>query len=85
MAGLIFYSSEDFTIKPGNKGNLLCNSIPGISLTLFYSTQCDYCKDLIPNYKNLPGSISGCHFGMINVSKNKQILHMAKNSQTPIQ
>ena len=77
MAGLIFFSDDDFTIKSGNKGDLLCNNIPGISLCLFYSTQCSYCQNLIPNFKNLPGSISGCHFGMINVSKHKKIVHMA--------
>ena len=85
MTGLIFFCSEDFNIKAGNKGNLLCNNIPGISLCLFYSTQCSYCQQLIPEYKKLPGSISGCHFGMINVSKQKSILHVSKNCLTPIQ
>lgn len=85
MNALIFFCSEDFNLKAGNKGELLCNSIPGISVCLFYSTQCSYCQELIPEYKKLPGSISGCHFGMINISKQKTILHMAKNTLTPIQ
>ena len=85
MTGLIFFCSEDFNLKAGNKGDLLCNNIPGISLCLYYSTQCSYCQELIPEYKKLPGSISGCHFGMINVSKQKSILHMSKSTLTPIQ
>ena len=51
MTGLIFFCSEDFNLKAGNKGDLLCNNIPGISLCLYYSTQCSYCQELIPEYK----------------------------------
>jgi len=84
MSGLLFLSSDDFTINRGNKGNILCHGIPGFSLILFYSTQCIHCQTLIPIFKQLPGTIGGCQFGMINVSANKKCVRMAKNTIAPI-
>jgi thiol-disulfide isomerase/thioredoxin len=84
MNGLLFLSSEDFTISKGTKGNILCTSIPGFSLILFYSTQCSHCQKLIPVFKRLPGSIGGCQFGMINVSSNKTCVQMSKDTVAPI-
>lgn len=84
MSGLLFLTSEDFTINKGTKGNILCNTIPGFSLILFYSTQCPHCQNLIPIFKKLPGTISGCQFGMLNVGTNKELVKMTKNTILPI-
>jgi thiol-disulfide isomerase/thioredoxin len=84
MSGLLFLSSDDFAITKGSKGNILCHSIPGFSLILFYSTQCTHCKTLIPIFKLLPGSIGGCQFGMINVSSNKKVVQLSKDTIAPI-
>lgn len=84
MSGLLFLTSEDFTIAKGAKGNILCHNIPGFSLILFYSTQCSHCKSLIPIFKTLPGSLGGCQFGMINVSSNKSCVRMSKDTIAPI-
>jgi len=84
MSGLLFLSSDDFTVNKGSKGNILCQSIPGFSLILFYSTQCVYCQTLIPIFKTLPGTIGGCQFGMINVSSNKKCVQMSKDTIAPI-
>ena len=84
MSGLLFLSSEDFSVTKGNKGNILCHGIPGFSLILFYSTQCVHCKNLIPIFKKLPGTIGGCQFGMINVSSNRQCVQMSKDTIAPI-
>jgi len=83
-SGLLFLSSDDFYISKGTKGNILCNSIPGFSLVLFYSMQCPHCKNLIPIFKKLPGTIGGCQFGMINVSTNKECIKMSKETILPI-
>ena len=85
MSGLLFLSSDDFTVTKGGKGNILCHGIPGFSLILFYSTQCEHCQTLIPIFKRLPGTIGGCQFGMINVSTNKQCVRMSKDTIAPIQ
>ena len=84
MSGLLFLSSDDFTVNKGSKGNILCHGIQGFSLILFYSTRCGHCKTLIPIFKRLPGTIGGCQFGMINVSSNKKCVRMSQNTIAPI-
>lgn len=84
MSGLLFLSSEDFKMVKGTKGNIMCNTIPGFSLILFYSTQCSHCQSLIPIFKTLPGTIGGCQFGMINVSHNKNCVLMSRETIAPI-
>ena len=77
-------SSDDFFVDKGENGNILSNKIKGFSLILFYSTQCEHCKNLIPIFKKLPGSIGGCQFGMVNVSTNKMCVNMSKDTISPI-
>ena len=84
MSGLLFLTSDDFNIQKGQKGQVLCNSIQGFSLILFYSTQCEYCQTLIPIFKQLPGNVGGCQFGMINVSHNKQAVMLSRETIAPI-
>ena len=84
MSALLFLSSDDFSIAKGTKGDILCNPIRGFSLILFYSMQCNYCHQLIPIFKKLPGTIGGCQFGMINVGQNKEVVHKSKDTIAPI-
>ena len=85
MSGLLFLTSDDFQLlKASKKGSIMCTSIPAFSLILFYSTQCVHCKTLIPIFKNLPGKVGGCQFGMINVSHNKQCVLMSRETIAPI-
>ena len=85
MSGLLFLTADDFQLVKGTKGNIMCNGIQGFSLILFYSTQCSHCQELIPIFKQLPGTIGGCQFGMINVSHNKQCVMMSRNTVAPIE
>ena len=78
MSGLLFLQKDDFSIQRGTKGDILCHNIRGLSLILFYSTNCQYCRELIPIFKSLPGQLGGCQFGMINVSLEKQVIAMSK-------
>ena len=84
MSGLLYLSSEDFALQRGKKGPIMCHQIRGISLILFYSTHCEHCKELIPIFKSLPGTINGCMFGMINVSLNRACVAMSQNTIAPI-
>jgi hypothetical protein len=84
MSGLLFLQASDFSIQTGQKGDIVCNNIRGISLILMYSVKCQYCQNLIPIFKRLPGTIGGCQFGMINVSTETDIVVMSKNSISPI-
>ena len=85
MSGLLFLTSDDFQLQRGMKGNIMCHSIGGYSLILFYSTHCTYCQQLIPIFKKMPGTINGCQFGIINVSTNRACVEMAKNSVAPVE
>ena len=78
MSGLLFLQTEDFSIQQGQKGPILCHSIRGISLVLFYSINCQYSRELIPIFKRMPGQLGGCQFAMINVSAQKHIIGMSK-------
>jgi thioredoxin-like negative regulator of GroEL len=85
MSGLLFLQAGDFSVQAGSKGDILCNSIRGISLILFYSTRCQYSQALIPIFKGLPGTIGGCQFGMINVTNERDIITMSSSTVAPIQ
>lgn len=85
MSGLLFLTSEDFNVTKGSKGSILSHEIRGFSLVLFYSTQCKYCQTLIPIFKKLPTLISGCQFGIINVSVNKSVVRISKDTISPVQ
>lgn len=85
MSGLLFLTADDFQLFRGTKGSIMGTSIPGFSLILFYSTQCEHCQTLIPIFKRLPGSVGGCQFGMINISHNKRCVMMSRRTIAPIQ
>ncbi len=84
MSGLLFLTSEDFSITKGAKGSILTTTVPGFSLILFYSTQCEHCQELVPLFKQLPGNVGGCQFGMINISQNKQTILLSRETIAPI-
>ena len=84
MSGLLFLSSDDFYVAQGQKGSILCSSMKGFSVVLFYSTQCVHCQTLIPIFKSLPNTIAGFQFGMINVSTNKNVVMLSKQTIAPI-
>jgi len=86
MNGLLFLSSDDFSIAETSNGKLLMSNMnQGLFLILFYSTQCEHCKKAIPVFKELPKFIHGCNFGLINVSTNAKVVHMSRTTISPIQ
>ena len=84
MSGLLFLTSDDFQLFRGTKGSIMGHTIPGFSLILFYSTQCEHCQTFVPIFKRLPGTVGGCQFGMINVSHNKRCIMMSRETIAPI-
>lgn len=87
MSGLLFLNAADFYIGKGVQGKILCHNIPSFSLILFYSTKCEHCHQLLPIFKDLPGTINNCQFGMINVSSRdgRPVLGMGKDTIAPIE
>lgn len=84
MSGLLFLTPDDFNIQRGPKGPVLGNKIRNFSLVMFYSVRCPKCKDLIPVFKRLPGSIGGCQFGICNIDTDRRIIGMSKMTIGPI-
>ena len=84
MSGLLYLTSEDFFPQKGPTGDILCQSVPGFSLILFYSVHCQHCEALLPIFKRLTGSLGGCQFGIVNIGKNKRCVEMSSRTQTPI-
>lgn len=86
MNGLLFLSSEDFLVSDNQSEKLLCTHVnQGLVLVLFYSTQCEHCKNAIPIFRQLPQIVHGCSFGMINVSTNAKVVHLSRSTISPIQ
>jgi thioredoxin-like negative regulator of GroEL len=86
MSGLLFLSSEDFFVNETQTEKLLnCQVNSGLLLVLFYSTQCEHCQKVIPVFRQLPQRIHGCAFGMVNVSNNAKVVHLSRNTISPIQ
>ena len=84
MNGLLYLSQYDFFMAPGERSQLMCNRIQGMSLVMFYTTECAYCHNLLNVFKQLPRAVYGCQFGIVNLSVNKQIALASKNTATPI-
>jgi thiol-disulfide isomerase/thioredoxin len=84
MSALLFLQADDFIVQQGQKGDILCHTIKGFSVVLFYSTQCVHCHALIPIFKQLPGTIANCQFAMINVSMQKNVIKMSQRTVSPI-
>lgn len=87
MTTLLFLSADDFTLaRISGDVTIMKNPIQGFSLVLFYSAQCEHSRRLIPIFNQMPDSLSGCYFAMINVTtaKNRKIISMSQQSNTTI-
>ena len=83
--GLFYLTNNDFNLIETSKDNVnLCINIEGYALILFYSIKCNYCKNLLPIFKELPESVGGCVIGMINIDQNKQIIEKSKKTKVAI-
>jgi hypothetical protein len=78
---LLYLSDSDFALQNGT----LIQGIRGYSLVLFYSPVCPHSTKVLPIYKQLPFSIQGCQFAVINVSQNRKVVAMSQYSNTYIE
>jgi thioredoxin-like negative regulator of GroEL len=86
MSAILFLNKNDFVIKNGDKGKILCfrSEHKGLTLVLFYSVDCQYCDEFMKHFKQMPNIMSGCGFAIININKNMEIVQMSKNTIAPI-
>lgn len=86
MSGILFLGNDDFCVRAGEKGNMLCmTGWKGLTLVMFYSTECKYCGSLISKFKQLPTIVNGCKFGMVCVNRNMEVVEKSKNTISPIE
>ena len=84
MSGLLYLTSEDFDLINQNGKQMMKHSINGFSLILFYSNMCKFCPEYTNIFKAIPGSVSGCQFGILNVDTNKNFINASKNTISQI-
>ena len=85
MNSIIKLQTADFQVDSGTKGPILCTGIKGMTLIMFYSPNCEICKDLLPKFHRLPQAITGCNFCTLNINENRQIVAMSNQTISPIQ
>ena len=86
MSGLLFLNATDLVQKQGDKGMILCihPEPKGMTMVMFYSKDCEHCKTLFANFKQLPYFVTGCQFAIFNVDLNPQIVEQSKPTICPI-
>lgn len=88
MSGILYLTADDFVLKSGEKGNLLCTTqlVKGLCIVLFYSNDCQHSANLLKKYKQLPRVINGCQFALININKpsNFSVVRLSQNTISPI-
>lgn len=86
MSGsLLFLETDDFFIKANDgEKDMLCHRTSGYSLILFYSSECKYCPMFKSIFLNLPKSVVGCNFGIVNVDSNKKLIMASQSTTSPI-
>ena len=86
MSGILFLGSDDFCVRAGEKGNMMCLSgWKGLTLVMFYSKECQFCHKLINKFKQLPTIVNGCKFAMCCVNRHYDIVEKSKNTIAPIE
>jgi len=86
MSGILFLGNDDFCVRAGEKGNMLCLSgWKGLTLIMFYSKECKFCDNLILKFKQLPTIVNGCKFGMVCVNRNMEVVEKSRNTISPIE
>lgn len=94
IKGLFYLNETNFVLQPSpdGKGKLLTiaeekglsDLREGLTLVLFYSNNCTYCDSTLLEYKQLPKSLLGCNFSMINLNNNSKLISMTKETINPI-
>lgn len=79
-----FLNHQDFKTNDGVKGKLLCTSIQGMSLLMFYSNRCPHSLKLLSVFKALPSSVPGCKIGVVDLDRDKRVIEMSKETITQI-
>ena len=86
MSSFLFLEPRDFSVRSGDKGQVLFLTFQprGLTLVLFYSTDCPHCEELLKHFKQLPSTVNGCQFAMANVGRYRSIVQMSRSTIVPL-
>jgi hypothetical protein len=84
MSQLYYIETSDFSIQPSQRGdgNILCHSISGISVVLFYNNRCENSKKYLQIFKKIP--VNNVHFGLVNLDSQVGVVKMSYQTKYPI-
>jgi len=83
--GLLHLQSSNFGIDKIPEGKILCNSIKGFSVVLFYSLErCQYSSHALHEFKKVVGTVHGINFCVLNIDKNMDTVRLSRTTITPI-
>lgn len=84
-AGPLYLQTSNFGINKIPDGPVLCNSIKGFSVVLFYSpTRCQYSPHALAELKSVVGHVNGVVFAVLNIDKFMDVVKMSRNTITSI-
>lgn len=84
MNTLISLTQQDFEVRLGTRGPILCTNVDGLFFALFYDHECGFCQTLFPVFNQLAQTIRGPRFGAVNVRQNMGIAHMSLQTIAPV-
>jgi hypothetical protein len=84
--GLVYLRGENFGVDKIKEGPVLCNSIKGFSVVLFYSPQhCQYSPGALQEFKRIVGTVNGVVFAVLNIDTAMDVVRRSRNTITPIE
>lgn len=82
---IIYLSPRNFGINTVDGKKLLCTSITGISVILFFSPQkCAYSMPAVQEYKSISSSINGVTLAAVNIDQHIDIIKLSRQTITTI-
>lgn len=89
-----FLDHTHFTLQRINEKLTLCTKLPGMSMVLFWTKDCEYCGEFKTIFKDLPSRVPNVRFGTCNVGiaarapdgslVDKPVHRMSVGTSTPI-
>jgi thiol-disulfide isomerase/thioredoxin len=83
---VLLHTQQDFELRSLNSETALCLKNPKttFSLVFFYGPDCHYCDIMRPIFSRNSGIVRDCTFIMVNLKNNQNLIHISKETKTPI-
>ena len=83
---ILLYTQQDFELRIIQNDTVLCIKNPKttFSLVFFYGPDCQHCNTMRPVFLRNSGVVEDCSFVMVNLKNNPNLVHISKQTKTPI-